>query len=129
MINQHHLFVQPPYGMVSRIQGYVQYKKYSVYVLMRLWRKENFEDVEEITALCKIIVERSHYKICPGINLEEYMKEYYDVIRFHIKSVCLTEFPFQRVDLVKCKLLFELACNVSKEQKNSEEVRCRLCAL
>ena len=56
------------------------------------------------------------------------MKEYHDVIRFHIKSVHLTEFPFQRVDSVKCKLLFELACNASKEQKYSEEVRCRPCA-
>ena len=91
-------------------------------MLMRLWRKENFEDIEEFTTLCKVIGECSHYKFCPGINLEQYMKEYYDVIRFHIKSVHLTEFPFQRVDSVKCKLLFELACNTSKEQNDSEEV-------
>ena len=39
----------------------------------------------------------------------------------------LTEFPFQRVDSVKCKLLFDLAHNASKEQKDSEEVRCRPC--
>ena len=69
-INQRHLFVHPPYGMVSRIQGYVQYKTYSVHVLMRLWRKENFEDIEEITALCGIIGEPSHYKFCSGISLE-----------------------------------------------------------
>ena len=126
-INQRHLFVHPPYGMVSHVQGYVQYKTYSVHVLMRLWRKENFEDIEEITALCGIIGEPSHYKFCPGISLEQYMKEYYDVIRFHIKSVRLTEFPFQRVDSVKCKLLFELARNASKEQKDSQEVRCGPC--
>ena len=53
-INQCHLFVHPPYGIVSRIQGYVQYKIYSVHVSMRLWRKENFKDIEEITALCEI---------------------------------------------------------------------------
>ena len=122
------IFAYPPYGMVSRIQGYVQYKIYSVHMLMRLWRKENFEDIEEITALCEIIGEHSHYKFCPGINLEQYMKEYYDVIRFHIKSVHLTEFTFQHVDSVRCKLLFELARNASKEQKDSEEVRCRPCA-
>ena len=28
MINQCHLFVHPPYGMVSHIQGYVQYKMF-----------------------------------------------------------------------------------------------------
>ena len=28
MINQRHLFVDPPYGMVSCIQGYVQYKMF-----------------------------------------------------------------------------------------------------
>ena len=28
MINQHHLIIHPPYGMVSHIQGYVQYKMF-----------------------------------------------------------------------------------------------------
>ena len=28
MINQRHLFVHPPYGIVSHIQGYVQYKMF-----------------------------------------------------------------------------------------------------
>ena len=127
MISQRRLFVHPPYGMVSRIQGYVEYKIYSVHVLMRLWRKECFENIEEITALCEIIGEGSNYKFCPGINSEQYMKEYYDVIRFHIKSVRLTDCPFQRVDSVKCKLLFELAHNASKEDKDAEEVRCSFC--
>jgi len=126
-ISQRQLFVHPPYGMVTRVQGYVRYKTYSVHVLMRLWRENNFENIADITALCEIICESSHYKFCPGINLEQYMREYYDVIRFHIKSVRLTEFPFQRVDSVNCKLLFELAHNASKEQKDSKEVRCRPC--
>ena len=89
-INQHHLFIHPPYGMVSCIQGYVQYKTCSVHVLMRLWRKDNFEDIEEITALCGIVGEPWHYKFYPGISLEQYIKEYYDVIRFHIK-VCTSQ--------------------------------------
>ena len=48
------------------------------------------------------------------------------MIHFHIKSLRLTELPFQRVDSVKCKLLFELARNATKEQIDSEEVRCHL---
>ena len=106
MISQRRLFVHPPYGTVSRIQGCVQYKTYSVHVLMRLWRKERFENIEEITSLCEIIGEGSHYKFCPGIKPEQYMKEYYDVIRFHIKSVRLTDYPFQRVDSIYYELFY-----------------------
>ena len=87
--------------MLSRIQGYMQYKEYSVHVMMRLWRKQSFESTEDIVDLCKIIGGNSH-KFCPGIDPELYLKEYKEVIRFHIKSVRLTDFPFHRVDSVKC---------------------------
>ena len=77
--------------MLSRIKGYVQYKERSVHVMMRLWRKQSFESTEGIVALCKIIRGNSH-KFCPGIDPELYLKEYKEVIRFHIKSVHLTDF-------------------------------------
>ena len=126
-ISQRHLFVHPPYGMLSRIQGYVRYKEYSVHVMMRLWRRRRFEDTDDIIALCKIIDEDSHYKFCPGIDYKVYMKDFYEVIRFHLKSVRLTDFPFCRVDSVKCDLLFELAHNATKEEKDAVEVKCYSC--
>ena len=55
------------------------------------------------------------------------MKKYYEIIRFHTKSACRTDFPFRRVDLVKCELLFELSHNATKEEKDAEEVKCYPC--
>ena len=125
-ISQRHLSVHLPHGMLSRIQGYVQYKEYSVHVMMRLWRKQSFESTEDIVDLCKIIGGNSH-KFCPGIDPELYLKEYKEVIRFDIKSVRLTDFPFHRVHSVKCDLLFELARNATKEEKDAKEVKCYPC--
>ena len=55
------------------------------------------------------------------------MKNYYEVIRFHIKSVRLTDFPFKRIDSINCKLLFKLAHNATMEEKLSNEVKCSSC--
>ena len=55
------------------------------------------------------------------------MKNYYEVIRFHIKSVRLTDFPFKRIDSINCKLLFKLAHNARMEEKLSNEVKCSPC--
>ena len=117
----------PPHGMVSRIQGFVQYKEYTVHVMMRLWRRQSFEDADDIIALCKIIDGSSHYKYCPGIDHNLYMKEYREVFRFHSKSVRYTNFPFLRVDSPKCDLLFELAHNATREEKDAVEVKCYQC--
>ena len=94
---------------------------------MRLWKRETFETVEDITSLCKIIGEKSQYKFCPGIQYEQYMSDYYEVIRFHIKSVRITEFPFKRIDSVNCTLLFQLAHNTTAEEKSLKEVKCYPC--
>ena len=67
---------------MPRFQVTVRYKLYTVNVLMRLWKQEHFDNVEEITNLCNTIGENSQYKFCP---YDEYMKNYYEVIRFHIK--------------------------------------------
>ena len=95
-ISQHHLSVHLPHGILSRIQGYVQYNEYSVHVMMRLWRKQSFESTKDIIALCKIIGGNSR-KFCPGIDPELYLKEYKEVIRFRIKSLHLTDLPFHCV--------------------------------
>ena len=49
----------------------------------------------------------------------------YEVISFHIKSVQLTDFPFNQIDSMACKLLFKLAHNAMIELLN--EVKCSLC--
>jgi len=70
-ISQRQLFAHPPHGMVSRVQVSIQYKTYAIHVLMRLWKKESFDTVEEIVALCKTIGKDTQLKFCPGIEFEQ----------------------------------------------------------
>ena len=117
----------PPYGLVPCIQVSVQYKVYTVTVLMRVWKKEIFESYDELDAVCKMIGSNTNHKFCPGIEMNHYMTEYYESIRFHIHSVRVSKFPFDRVDSHKCDLYFELACNARRVEKGSSEVLCYPC--
>ena len=59
--------------------------------------------------------------------MEHYISEYYEFIRYHIKSVRLTEFPFQRVDSNNCQLFFELSHNATKTEKDANVLKCCAC--
>lgn len=91
---------------------------------MREWKKETFESIDDLDAVCKMI---GSNKFCPGIEMNRYMTDYYECIRFHIKSARLSEFPFQRVDSQKCSLFFELAHNATKAEKEVSDVMCYPC--
>ena len=118
---------------MPRIQVSVNYKVYRVHRAYEAIEEGNFEMVEEvislceIISLCKIIGEKSQYKFCPGIQYEQYISDYYEVIRFHIKSVRITEFPFKRINSVNCTLLFHLTHNATAEEKSLKEVKCYPC--
>jgi len=82
--------------------------------------------VDNITALCN---GSAYYKLkyCPGIDHNLYMKKYHEVIQFHSKSVRYTNFPFLCADSPKRNLLFELATNATREEKDAVEVKCYQC--
>jgi len=102
-ISQRNLFSHPPYGMASRVHIVLQYKSYKVYVLMRLWKEGELTDTDDVIELCNILGHKSKHKFCPGIDPDLYEREYHQKIRFHIRSVRLSSFPFSRVDSVNCK--------------------------
>ena len=120
-------FSHPPHGMTSRVQITVQYKSYSIYVLMRLWKEGQLESIDDVFELCSILGNKSKHKFCPGIDFDYYEREYYQAIRFHIKSVRQSSYPFSRVDSVNCKLLFVPAANVTVVEKEASEVKCSAC--
>ena len=62
-ITQKTLQFHPPYGMISRVQVSVQYKTYTVHVMMRMWRKDIFESVEELAEICKMIQSTSSVQV------------------------------------------------------------------
>ena len=114
-------------GLISRIQFTIEFKKYSIFILMRLWRTGKVKSIEDGTKVCQDISTLSDYKFCPGIDPEYYEEEYHKVIRFHIKSVRLCECPFTRIDSVTCMHWFKPSLNLSVAQKEANEVKCPPC--
>jgi len=102
LIAQKTLHHHPPYGLVSRVQVTVQYKVYTISMLMRVWRKEAFESFDDLDAVCKMVGNNTKHKFCPGIKMNRYLSEYKESIGFHIKSTRLLKFLFLRVDSKRC---------------------------
>ena len=127
VINQRNLFYHPPFGMILCVQVSIQYRSYVAHILMRVWKSGTVENLEDVIALCQMIGVNSTYKFCPGIEPDEYEKEFHSVIRFHIKSVRVTDFPFHRVDSINCKLLFQLAHNATECERSAQKVICSAC--
>ena len=123
MIAQRKLFHHAPFGLTSRIQLTVQYKKYTAYVLMQLWKQGEVKTIEDVHEVCHDFSNVSKFKFCPGIDPDYYEEEYHKVIRFHIKSVRVCHFPFLRVDSVNCKLWFIPASNLPVAEKTAYEVK------
>ena len=126
-ITQKNLLNHPPFGLTSRIQVIVQYTSYTASVLMRTWKAEEVRSVEDIIELCHDFSNVSVYRFCSGIDPQYYEEEYHKIIRFHIKSVQLCQFPFMRVDSNNCKLWFIPASNISAVEKSANEVKCPAC--
>ena len=127
VISQRRLANHPPYGLVSRAQITIKKNKYSASVLMKEWDSGELCSREDIHNLCNKFIAETKYKFCPGLDPEQYQQEYFDKIRFHIKTVRQTESPFLRVDSVNCALWFLLAPNATATEKSSKEVKCTAC--
>ena len=123
-ISQRTVFNHPPLGLTPRVSVTIQNNHYKVYVMMRLWREGEVKSIDEVEELCILFCQKSDYKFCPGIDPVHYENEYHKMIRFHIKSVRQSEFPFSRVDSVNCKLWFLPASNCKLVEK---EIKCPPC--
>ena len=126
VVTQRELFNHPPFGFTSRVQVTIQENSYLVTVLMMSWDSGCLATEQEVHDLCDKFSEQSNYKFCPGINQDVY-KEYYEVIRFDLKSIRKSSTPFCHIDSVNCKLWFILAPNASARDKTASEVLCSTC--
>jgi len=84
----------------------------------------NEEDVHRLLTRFSSV---SPYKFCPELDWTYYLKHYFEVIRFDVKSARCTKTPFYRVDSVNCKLWFEVPANASRAEKAQSEVLCSAC--
>ena len=94
---------------------------------MRLWKEGQLESIDDVFELCSILGNKLKHKFRPGIDFDYYEREYYQAIRFHIKSVRQSSYPCSRVDSVNCKLLFVPAANATVVEKEANEVKCSAC--
>ena len=69
LIAQRTLHYHPPYGLVLRVKVLVRYKAYIIFVLMREWKKETFESISDLDAVCRMIEKN---KFCPGIKMNRH---------------------------------------------------------
>ena len=115
--------------MTSCVHITLQYKRYRVHILMRLWKEEEFECIDDVFELCDIFCSKSKHKFFPGLDPDYYESEceYHQKIRFHIKSVHHSSFPFSQVDSVNYKLWFIPAANAAAADKEAREVKCSAC--
>ena len=127
VVSQRVLTPLPPFGYTSHIQVTIlEDCTYRIHVLLRTLEDGTVSDETEVCALLKKVCNPS-YKFCPGIEWAHYHEHYFEVIRFHPKSVHRTEAPFYRVDSVDCKLWFEVPANAPLTAKSSAEVTCSAC--
>jgi len=127
VINQRRLANHPPCGLVSRAQITIKRNKYSVNVLKKEWDAGELHSQEEVSDLCRKFAADTKYKFCPGLDPDHYQQEYFEKIRFHLKSVRCTDSPFRRVDSVNCAMWFLLAPNAKAAEKGAKEVKCPAC--
>ena len=80
--------------------------------------------MNEVVERCHMFGKKSKYKFCPGLD---HKNEYHKPIRFHIRSVRITQFPFSRIDSFTCKLWFLPPTNASAAEKAVSEVKCTGC--
>ena len=88
------LAYHPPFGFTSRIQITLRGYSYVAHVLMIKWESGAVKTMDEAEGLCYKFSSKAGYKFCPGIDPDYYNTEYYEVIRFHIRSVRQTTAPF-----------------------------------
>jgi len=117
----------PPLGYTSHIQVTIQEDgQYRVSVLQQGFEDGTVTDETDVCWLLNKICDTS-YKFCPGIDWTHYHEHYFNVIRFHLKTVHRTEVPFYRVSSVNCRLWFKVPANAPLSVKSSIEAMCSDC--
>jgi len=127
VITQRLLFNHPPYGLTSRINITLKGCEYVINVLAFHLESGTIASVEDLDDLCRRFSSRSLQKFCPGIDWNVYEQKYHKIIRYHLKSVRYSTFPYQRVDSARCLLWFKVARNATLAEKSASEVMCSAC--
>ena len=127
VVTQRELFDYPPFGYTSRINVTLKGSDYVINSLGFHVESGKITSDDDIHELCQRFSNQLSYKFCPGIDWNLYEQKYYQVIRYHLKSVRFSTSPFQRVDSEKCPLWFKQSAKVRASEKYADEVMCTAC--
>jgi len=126
-VTQRELYHHPPFGYTSRVHIVFAGNDYTVNIPGSKFMSGTINSDADVFALCEMFSDQSPYKLCPGLDWNQYEEHYHRVIRYHSKSVRYCTAPFRRVDSPKCKLWFTLPVNAPLSDKFSKEVLCPAC--
>ena len=130
VLTHQRLYNHPPVGPTSRVKILVKGEEYVVHILLREVEHGPLDvssPEKGLLLVCKKYASDSPaFKFCPDIDFAEYqgMKE---SIRFDLKSVCVSQEPFIRVESAKCLLWFELGLICKPDRRYSDSVVCQSC--
>jgi len=127
VITQRKLFNYPPFGYTSRISITLKGSDYVINSLGFHVESGTITSASDLHELCQGFAGHFSYKFCPGIDWKMYQENYYEVIRYHLKSVRYTTFPIQRVDSVSCPLWFKQPAKARASEKYATEAMCSAC--
>lgn len=125
-------FDVPPAGHISvaRILLYqiesMEYR-YETQILFTTFNSGTIHTAKEFLDICSIISEKAEYKFCPGLNVDHYYEYFFAIIRYHVESCRVWEYPFKRIDSRNCLLWHKLPRNAPLEDHDKSTVLCRAC--
>ena len=94
---------------------------------MRSQQTGTIETVDQFLSLCEMANVKGEYKFHPGICPSEYQTRYFSKIRYDVKNVRRTKYPFEQIDSSDYLMFHKLAKNASIIEKGLECVPCYAC--
>lgn len=97
-------------------------------VLLQTVEEGNIASPEDFKVLCERVADSRNYKVCPGIEVEEY-DQYKQVIGYDPKKVRIVDLPVKRIESTKCERWFPLSQShgVTRKKRENPHVLCREC--
>jgi len=100
---------------------------YDLRILFSTILQGDVSTLSEFFEACSVLSKKEDYKFCPGLDEKTYFDNFFNFIKFHIKSVRIWDKPFTRIDSKDCLLWHQLSKNSKTDERLEFEVLCGSC--
>ena len=94
-VTQREVHQHSPFWYTLRIHLIIKGNEYMVNVLGNHLQSGSLQNEADVHKSCKMFLNQSPFKFCPGSNWDHYQHHYHNVIRYHLKSVRFSTIPFK----------------------------------